>query len=127
MPALETVLAAVVVLSLHRYVPPPVAVSEILVWEQVSSVEPVLLVIPAVGFDMSCVITTLSVSVHPLDLVTVTVYVPVDVRVLAAVVDALSQLYVPPPVAVTLIEVVLQVNSVVLVLLVIPAVGVEMS
>ena len=52
-PALETVLVAVVVLSLHRYVPPPVAVSEILVCEQVSSVVPVLFVIPAVGVEIS--------------------------------------------------------------------------
>ena len=126
-PAVVGLVLAVFVLLLQAYVPPPVAVSDILVCEQVISVTPSLFVIPAVGSVISCVIVILSVSVHPLDLVTVTLYVPVLDRVLAAVVELLSHLYVPPPVAVTDMEVVLQVNMVVLVLLVIPALGVDIS
>ena len=51
------------------------AVRLIVVRLQVSSVEPVLLVMPAVGAVMFCVIVTDSVSVQPLAEVTVTVYV----------------------------------------------------
>jgi hypothetical protein len=58
---------------LHAYDPLPVAVNEMEVRLQVSSVLPVLLVIPAVGAVMFCVIMILSVSVHPLAEVTVTV------------------------------------------------------
>ena len=67
----------------------------------------------------------LSVAVQPLAPVTVTVYVPEDVNVLAAVpgVEPPLHEYVPPPVAVTLILVVVQSNTVVPELLVIPAVG----
>jgi hypothetical protein len=75
-----------------------------------------------VVFDVTLI---LEVDIQPLLPVTVTVYVPGEV------IDAFAlfpkpplQEYVAPPVAVTLIDVLLQVNTVVPVLLVIPAVGV---
>ena len=78
----------------------------------------------AVGAVVLDVTVIFSVSVHPLAAVAVTVYVP------ALVIDAdaslpklLSQLYELPPLAVTLIDVVVHVNSVVPVLFVITAVG----
>ena len=56
----------------------------------------------------------LSVSVHPLAAVTVTVYVPGAVTVAVALVPKPPlQLYVPPPLAVSVIDVVVQVRSVV--------------
>jgi len=63
-------------LLLHEYDPTPVAVTLIEVLVHVKIVEPVLLVIPAVGAVMSCVMVILAVDVHPLAPVTVTVYVP---------------------------------------------------
>ena len=54
-----------------------------------------------------------SVSVQPLAAVTVTVNGPAALTVVVAVVAPLLQRYVPPPVAVKLILVVVQVNSVV--------------
>ena len=66
---------------------PPVAVNEIVVRLQVSSVLPVLLVIPAVGAVLSIVVVALAVAVHPLLPVTVTVNVPAVVTLMAAVVD----------------------------------------
>ena len=54
-----------------------------------------------------------SVSVQPFAAVTVTVYVPGALTEVPAVVAPLLQAYVPPPVAVKLILVVEQVNSVV--------------
>ncbi len=54
-----------------------------------------------------------SVSVEPLAAVTVTVIGPAALTVVVAVVAPLLQAYVPPPVAVKLILVVVQVNSVV--------------
>ena len=61
---------------LHKYVSPPVAVNEILVKLHVSSVAPVLFVIPAVGATIFCVIISWAVAVHPFAPVAVTVYVP---------------------------------------------------
>ena len=52
-----------------------------------SSVLPVLLVIPAVGAVLSIVVVALAVAVHPLLPVTVTVNVPAVVIVVDAVVD----------------------------------------
>jgi hypothetical protein len=60
-------------LLLHEYDEPPVAVTLIDVVEHVSSVEPVLLVMPTVGAVLLDVIVTLEVAVHPLDPVAVTV------------------------------------------------------
>ena len=54
-----------------------------------------------------------SVSVHPFAAVTVTVYVPAELTLVAAVVAPLLQEYVPPPVAVKLILVVVHVRTVV--------------
>ena len=113
-PGAVTVALALVPNPLSQlYVPPPVAVMLIDVVVQVNSVV-VGGVMPAVGAVRFCVIVMLSVSVQPLAEVTVTVYVPGAVTVaLALVPNPLSQLYVPPPVAVKLIDVVVQVNSVV--------------
>jgi hypothetical protein len=101
---------------LHEYVPPPVAVKLIDVVEQVSTVVAGA-VIAAVGAVMFCVIVIDSVSVHPFAEVTVTVYVPAAVTFkvaeLPTVVDPLLHEYVPPPVAVKLIDVVVQVSTVV--------------
>jgi len=109
---------------LQLYVPPPVAATSIEVCVQVKTVVPVLLVIPAVGGATSCVIVIDSVSVQPLAPVTVTVYVPAEVNdTEAEVPKELLQLYVPPPVAVTVIVVVAQVNTVVPVEFIIPATG----
>jgi len=110
--------------SLQLYVPPPVPVTSTEVVVHVKTVVPVEFVIPATGNDGSDVIVIDSVSVQPFAPVTVTVYVPAEVNETAAVVPKeLLQLYVPPPVAVTSIEVCVQVKTVVPVLLVIPAVG----
>jgi hypothetical protein len=70
----------------------------------------------------------LDVAVQPLAPVAVTVYVPA--AVMLAVADEpklLLHVYDIPPVAVTLMAVVVQVKTVVPVLLVIPGVGVEIS
>ena len=72
---------------LHAYVPLPVAVNEMEVRLQVSSVLPVLLVIPADGAVLSSVVLTLVLAVHPLLAVAVTVYVPAvvtDIEVVVA-------------------------------------------
>ena len=73
--------------------------------------------IAATGAVMSCVIVIDSVSVHPLAAVTVTVYVPgavtLNVADVPTVVAPLLQEYVPPPVAVKLIEVAVHVSTVV--------------
>jgi hypothetical protein len=58
---------------------------------QVNSVLPVLLVIPAVGAVVLLVMSIDAVAVQPLVAVTVTVYVPAAVRLLAAVVVPLLQ------------------------------------
>jgi len=58
---------------LQLYVPPPVAVTVIVVVAQVNTVVPVEFIIPATGNDGSEVIVIDSVSVHPLAPVTVTV------------------------------------------------------
>ena len=58
---------------------------------QFNSVEPVLFVIPAVGTDASCVIVMLLVLVHSFAPVTVTVYIPAELKLLFAV------LVVEPP------------------------------
>ena len=59
-------------LLLHEYVEPPVAVTLIAVLEQFNTVDPVLLVIPAVGAVISCVTVMLDVAVQPLVPVAVT-------------------------------------------------------
>ena len=93
----------------------------------VNTVEPVLFVMPAVGAVISCVTVMLAVDVQPPAAVTVTVYVP-GVVMLADADEPklLFHEYDTPPVAVTLIAVVVQVNTVEPVLFVIPAVGDEL-
>ena len=54
------------------YETPPVALRLIVVTSQLSSVAPVLLVIPGVGRVVFCVMTTDVVSEHPLSAVTLT-------------------------------------------------------
>ena len=117
----------------QEYVSPPVAVTLIEVVVQFNSVTPVTLVIPAIGCTTFCVIVMLAVFVQPLAVVVaVTVYVPGAVMFNPAEVpttlDPSDQEYVSPPVAVTLIEVLVQVNSVTPapVLLVMTAVGCTM-
>ena len=91
---------------------------------QLSTVVPVLLVIPAVGGVLLCVMVMEAVAVQPLAPVTVTVYVLGAVTVAAALVpNPPDHEYEVPPVAVRLIEMVVQLSTVVPVLLVIPAVG----
>jgi hypothetical protein len=100
----------------------------IAVLEHVNTVEPVLFVILAVGVVIFCVIVVLAVDVQPLELDTVTVYVPG--AVILADADEPKLLlheYEPPPVAVTLIAVFVHVNKVEPVLFVIPAVGAVIS
>jgi hypothetical protein len=88
---------------LQLYVFPPVAVKLMLVCVQVSTVVPLLFVMPADGIVGSEVIAILEVAVHPVAPVTVTVYVPAEVTVVFALAPKPPlQLYVPPPVAVTL-------------------------
>jgi hypothetical protein len=77
---------------LHEYEPVPVAVNEIDVRLQFSSVLPVLLVIPAVGAVLSSVVLTLALAVHPLLPVAVTVKVPAVLTVMDAVVAPVLQL-----------------------------------
>ena len=60
-------------LLLHEYVEPPVAVTLIAVLEQFNMVDPVLLVILAVGAVISCVTIMLELAVQPLVPVAVTV------------------------------------------------------
>jgi len=100
----------------QEYVPPPVAVNGILVVVQVKVVALGAL-IPAVGATEFCVIVDDAVAVHPLVPVTVTVYVPGVVTTSAALVPTTAvpfdQEYVPPPVAVNVILVVVHVNTVV--------------
>jgi hypothetical protein len=108
----------------QAYESPPVAVTLIDGVVHVNSVTPVLLVMPAVGAVEFDVTVMLAVEVQPLALVAVTVYVPADVMVAdAALPKPLFQAYESPPVAVTLIDDVVHVNSVTPVLLVMPAVG----
>jgi hypothetical protein len=122
-PAVVTFIVAVVAPLLHKYDAPPVAVTLIEVVVQVSSVTPVLFVMAAVGAAVFSVITMLFVSVQPFAFVTVTVYVPAAIMFIAAVVAPLLHEYVSPPVAVTLIEVVVQVSSVVAEVFVMAAMG----
>ena len=70
--------------------PPPVAVKLILVAVQVRTVV-VGAVIAATGAVLFCVIVMDSVSVHPFAAVTVTVYVPEELTLVAAVVAPLLQ------------------------------------
>ena len=74
MPGALKLLAAVagVAPPSHEYVPPPVAVTLILVRVQVNTVLPLLLVMPAVGVVIFWVITICAVDIQPLPLVTVT-------------------------------------------------------
>lgn len=74
----------------HEYVPPPEAVREMLVSEQVNCVAPVLLVTEAVGAVVFWVMMICSVSIHPFEPVTVAVYVPgVDTFILLFIVMVL--------------------------------------
>ena len=70
--------------------PPPVAVKLILVVVHVRTVV-VGAVIAATGAVLFCVIVMDSVSVHPFADVTVTVYVPAELTLVAAVVAPLLQ------------------------------------
>ena len=83
---------------------------------------------PALGAVVFDVIVMLAVDVQPFAFDTVTVYVPAALKLCeASVPRLLLHEYESPPVAVTLIDVVVQVNSVTPVLLLIPAVGTATS
>lgn len=86
-PAEEIDIEAVVAPVLQAYEFAPVAVRLILVIEQLNSVVPELLVIPAVGAELSKVVVATAVAVHPLLPVTVTVN-ELAVETVIAVVDA---------------------------------------
>ena len=77
---------------------------------------------PAVGAVLSLLIVIDSVSVQPFAAVTVTVYVPSVVTEVDAVLSPVDHAYVPPPVAVSAIEGVVQLTTVVAGVLM-PAVG----
>ena len=80
--------------------------------------------IPAVGATVFDVTIMLAVDEQPLVPVAVTVYVPADTIVAVATLPKpLFHEYESPPVAVTLIDDVVQLNSVTPVLLMMPAVG----
>ena len=96
---------------LQLYDPPPVAVREIEVRLQVSSVLPVLLVIPAVGAVLSSVVVALVVAVQPLLPVTVTVNVAAVLTVMAEVVAPLLHSYAVPPPAVKVVDGVVQLSA----------------
>jgi hypothetical protein len=101
-----------VVPSFQRYVPPPEAVSVILVVEQSNT--PELGVMDAMGRVVFEVIVVLADDVQPLLAVTTTEYVPADETTLVEAVVPSFQRYVPPPDAVKLILVVEQSNTPVL-------------
>jgi hypothetical protein len=75
------------------------------------------MLIPAEGTTVFCVIVVEEVAVHPFVPVTVTVYVPgvvtASVAFVPTIVVPFDHEYVPPPVAVSVILVVEQVNTVV--------------
>jgi hypothetical protein len=108
-PADETTLVAAVVPSFQRYVPPPVAVSVILVFEQSNT--PELGVMDAMGKLVLEVIVVLADDVQPLLAVTTTEYVPADETTLVEAVVPSFQRYVPPPEAVSVTLLVLQSNT----------------
>ena len=82
------------------------------------------MVIPAVGNVISFVIATPALAEQPLEPVTVTVSLPAVVaKIVAVFPKLLFQAYKIPPVAVKLIEVLMQFNSVAAVLLLIAAIG----
>jgi hypothetical protein len=90
----------------HWYVPPPLAVLVTLVVVQLKLSEPVIL---AVGGVVLCVTIVVAVAVQPFEPVTVTVYVPGEVIVAVALVPKpFDQRYVPPPLAVLVTLVVVQ-------------------
>jgi hypothetical protein len=95
----------------HVYVPPPVAVNVIL--DVLQSKIVVDETIDAVGTDPSLVIPIFAVAVQPLLAVTITEYVAaVEIVFVADVVPSFHR-YVPPPVAVSVMLVVEQSNTVV--------------
>jgi hypothetical protein len=102
-------MAAVVAPLLQEYVPPPAAVNVVLTPLQITDV-PVML---AVGNGLT-VTVLVAVEVQPLALVTVTVYVAsaVGLTGIVAVVAPVLHKYVPPPVAVKVVEPPLQITFV---------------
>jgi hypothetical protein len=99
----------------HKYVPPPVATSEILVVVQVRTL--LLALILVVGVKKSSVIVILAVASQPFEPVTIRVYeFAVEMLIVAAVPMTpfpSCHEYVPPPVPVRLIVGVEQVRTVV--------------
>ena len=100
----------------QEMVPTPFAVNEILVVVQVRTLEEGGVMVSK-GAVLFCVITCDAVAVHPFAAVTVTVYVPgvvtFNVAFVPTIAVPLDQEYVPPPVAVKVIDGVVHVNTVV--------------
>ena len=69
------------------------------------------MVIPAVGAVLSIVVVTAADEVQPFVPVTVTVYVPADETIIAAVVAAFDHKYVPLPLAVSVVDGIEQLNA----------------
>jgi hypothetical protein len=78
---------------------------------QFNSVVPVLLVIPAVGAVVLRVVVAEAVAVQPLLPVTVTVNVPAALTVMAEVVAPLLHSYAVPPLAVKVVDGVVQFSA----------------
>jgi hypothetical protein len=72
---------------------------------------PLLLLIDAVGAALSSVVVTLVLAVQPLLPVTVAVKVPAVLTVMDEVVAPVLQLYVAPPLAVKVVDGVVQLNA----------------
>jgi hypothetical protein len=107
-PADEIVFVAEVVPSFHRYVPPPDAISVMLVVEQSNT--PLLGVIDAIGAVVFELMFVLADAVQPLLAVTTTEYVPAAVTVFVTDVEPSFHRYVPPPEALSVILVVVHVS-----------------
>ena len=97
----------------QEMVPTPFAVKEILVVVQVSTVEFGAVIVNA-GAVLFCVIVCVAVAVQPFAAVTVTVYAPgvvtLSVELVPTTADPFDHEYVPPPVAVKAIVVVVHVK-----------------
>ena len=90
---------------LQAYETPPVAVNEMVFKVQLSTALPELLVIPALGAVVFCVMVMVALDLHPLAAVTVTTYTPGKVTLALALLPRLPlQAYVAPPVAVKPME-----------------------
>ena len=105
-----TVIDAVVAPVDQRKVPLPVAVNVVDGVVQFNA-RPLLFEMDAPGKVLSNVVVALAVDVHPFSPVTVTVNVPAVFTVIEAVVAPVDQRKVPLPVAVNVVDGVVQFNA----------------